>query len=141
MPSILLVEDDRQLRAMLKALLDEKGYEVLEADSGVGVDDLYKVRHPDLVVTDIVMPGKEGLELIRDLQGQDGKVRIIAISGAGPGKAECYLKLAQKLGARSTLCKPFSSTEFLQAICIALGSKSPADSSQDGDGGPAALDW
>ena len=89
MRSVLLVEDDDQLRADLKQLLIDTGYEVWEAPSGVGVGDLYQQHHPDLVITDLLMPDRDGLEVIMDLRGRDPNARIIAMSWgrqAQPGR-------------------------------------------------------
>ena len=116
MASILLVEDDDQVRAVLKELLIRSGHEVSEATSGIGVSDLYEKQRFDLVITDLVMPNIEGLEVIMDLRRIDRTVRIIAISGGGQSKAEDYLRLAQKLGVQATLSKPFSNQEFLDAV-------------------------
>ena len=120
MPRILLVEDDDQLRPMLKLLLTTAGYEVWEARDGRGVGDLYEHHHPNLVITDLVMPDKDGLEVIMDLRRRDPKVRIIAMSGGGQGSAECYLKIARKLGAQRTLSKPFGNNEFLEAVLLVV---------------------
>ena len=116
MASILLVEDDDQLRTMLKELLMRSGYEVSEATSGVGVCDLYEKQRFDLVITDLVMPNIEGLEVIMDLRRIDRTARIIAISGGGQSRAEDYLRLAHKLVVQATLSKPFSNQEFLDAV-------------------------
>lgn len=124
MPSVLLVEDDDQLRAMLKLILISSGYEVWEASNGKGVNNLYQQHHPDLVVTDLMMPDKDGLEVIMDLRREDPNVRIMAISGGGQRNPEVDLKMALKLGAASILPKPFLDTEFVEAVRLALESRS-----------------
>jgi DNA-binding response OmpR family regulator len=122
--SILLVEDDDQLRVMLTTLLTSTGYEVWEAPNGRGVCDLYRQHDFDLVITDLVMPEIEGLGMITELQRINHNVRIIAMSGGGQGgrqaKAEEYLLLAEKLGAQLTLTKPFDNQEFLDAVRLVL---------------------
>ena len=120
MASILLVEDDDQLRTMLKLLLTNSGYEVWEAPNGTRVCDIYQQQRFDLVITDLVMPDKEGLGVIMELRRRDQNVRIIAMSGGLQGRAEEYLRIAQKLGAQLTLSKPFGNQEFLEAVCLAL---------------------
>jgi DNA-binding response OmpR family regulator len=120
MASILLVEDDDQLRTMLKLLLTNSGYEVCEAPNGTRVCDMYQQQRFDLVITDLVMPDKEGLGVIMELRRRDQNVRIIAMSGGLQGRAEEYLRIAQKLGAQLTLSKPFGNQEFLEAVCLAL---------------------
>jgi DNA-binding response OmpR family regulator len=116
MASILLVEDDDQLRTMLKMVLTGAGYEVSEASNGARVCDMYQQQRFDLVITDLVMPDIEGLEVIMELRRNDQNVRIIAMSGGGQVRAEEYLGTAQKLGANLTLSKPFGNQEFLEAV-------------------------
>jgi DNA-binding response OmpR family regulator len=120
MARILLVEDDDQLRTMLKLLLTSVGHEVWEAPNGRRVCDMHQQQRFDLVITDLVMPDKEGLEVIMELRCSDQNVRIIAMSGMGQGRAEEYLGIAQKLGAQLTLSKPFGEQEFLDAVRLAL---------------------
>jgi DNA-binding response OmpR family regulator len=120
MPKILLVEDDDQLRGMLKLLLTSAGYEVSEATNGKRVCDMHQQQRFDLVITDLVMPDIDGLAVIMELRRIDRDVRIIAMSGGGQGKGEGYLRIAQKLGAHLTLSKPFGNQEFLEAVRLAL---------------------
>jgi DNA-binding response OmpR family regulator len=120
MPKILLVEDDDQLRGMLKLLLTSAGYEVSEATNGKRVCDMHQQQRFDLVITDLVMPDIDGLAVIMELRRIDRDVRIIAMSGGGQGKGEDYLRIAQKLGAHLTLSKPFGNQEFLEAVRLAL---------------------
>lgn len=122
MRTILIVEDDEQLRAMLKLILLESGYAVLEAATGNEVEVIYQQQHPDLVITDLLMPDKDGLEVIMDLRRTDQDVKIIAISGSSSKNSANYLSLAQKLGARGTLTKPFTPEEFLEAVRLGLES-------------------
>jgi DNA-binding response OmpR family regulator len=121
MSSVLLVEDDDQLRAELKLLLIAAGYEVLEASSGKLVEHLYQQHHPDLVVTDLLMPDKDGLEVIMDLRRHDRSIRIIAMSEEGQ-RSPVVDQVARKFGAVSTLSKPFLDTEFVEAVRLALES-------------------
>ena len=76
----------------------------------------------DLVITDIVMPGKEGLEVLMALRKIHPPVKIIAISGGGRGDATDYLRMATKMGAARVLSKPFSNEALLAAIDAVLGS-------------------
>jgi DNA-binding response OmpR family regulator len=133
MASILLVEDDDQLRTMLKDLLMRSGYEVSEAPDGRRVCDMHQQQRFDLVITDLVMPDIEGLALIMELRCIDQDVRIIAMSGARQGRAKEYLRIAQKLGAQLTLVKPFGDQEFLKAVCLALETKAQSDPTLDSE--------
>ena len=117
MPSILLVEDDFQIRAMLSETLGQEGYEVIEAEHGKRALELFEFRRPDLILTDILMPEKEGLSLITELRRLDPEVKIIAISGGAPTLTpECNLDLARMFGAGRVFSKPLDIDELLKAI-------------------------
>lgn len=116
MPLILVADDNDQVRALLARILKRTGYEVLEARNGEDALHLYSQRPADLVITDIFMPEKEGLETIRELRQRHANVRIIAMSGGGRGSARDLLNIAQVLGAESVLAKPFTTMEVLDAV-------------------------
>lgn len=133
MANVLLVEDDDQLRTMLRELLTGSGYEVWEAANGKQGCDLYREQRFDLVVTDLVMPETDGVGVIMELRRIDQNVRIIAISGGGQIKADPYLKIARKLGVLATLSKPFGNKEFLDAVSLAIGAQAQNDPLVDSD--------
>ena len=136
MASILLVDDDEQLRTMLGEVLRRAGYEVRLASDGAEAIKLYRSHPTDLIITDLVMPEKEGLEMIRELRRDRPEVRIIAMSGGGrSGKANC-LKVAKALGAQQVLDKPFSHQEILEAIREVLA----ASTAQNENAGPRSCD-
>lgn len=114
--SILVIDDDPQLRGFLREVLDQEGYQVFEAENGNEGSSLHARHQPDLVVTDIVMPEKEGMELIRELRQEDPALPIIAMSGGNAGFSGSYLAAAGKLGANLTLAKPFTASHLLAAI-------------------------
>ena len=116
MPTILLIDDEAPLRKMLKILLERNGFQVLEAPDGHHGVALYKAHHPDLVITDLIMPEKEGLEVIRELKAFDPNIKIIAVSGGGIVDPMMYLKLARQFGAQYALSKPISNTDLLSTI-------------------------
>lgn len=119
MSSILLVEDDTDLSEMLTRVLTIAGYEVWEATGGAMAEETYDQIHPDLVITDLFMPEKDGIELIVNLRRKDAGVKILAISGgAGKIKADYQLVIARKLGAQQTLAKPFSNDQLLEAVSL-----------------------
>jgi DNA-binding response OmpR family regulator len=120
MARILLVDDDDQLRTMLCEVLTRAGYEVQEASNGKLAIELYRTNPTDLVITDLVMPEKEGLEMIVELKRLSSEVKIIAMSGGGRGGAQDYLTMAKALGAQRVLAKPFSHAEILEAVNQAL---------------------
>ena len=113
MSKILIIEDDTDFREMLSELLHRKGYEVGQASNG---EDAY-----DLIITDIIMPDKEGLETILELKKNIPQCKIFAISGGGRSAAGNYLKTAEYFGAVRTFQKPFDPGELIEAIESLLG--------------------
>ncbi len=113
---ILLIDDDEQFREMLAELLKRNGYDVIEASDGIHANSLYLKHHPKLVITDIIMPEKEGIETIIDLKREFNNIKIIAISGGGRTNAMDNLRSARLLGADKTLEKPFENKEILNII-------------------------
>ncbi len=125
MALILVIDDDAEIRKMLRIMLEREGYEVEDAQDGdVGLT-MYRERPSDLVITDIVMPEKEGIETIRTLKRENPHVKIIAMSGGGRIMPDSYLKLAKSLGADVTFTKPIEKKKLVQAIKDLLG-ESPA---------------
>lgn len=119
---ILVIDDEPQVRAMLRQMLEREGYEVLEAEEGGAGMKLYQTQSPDLVITDILMPGKEGIETILAMRKAHPDVKIIAISGGRRmGKLD-ILPIAQTFGAVYTLAKPFEREELLEAVQAVLAS-------------------
>ncbi len=116
MSLILVIDDDTNFRSMLKAMLEREEYEVKEACNGKDGINLFKKTLPDLTITDIVMPEKEGIETIRELRQHAPDAKIIAISGGGQLEAQDYLFLAKKFGAACTLAKPFKREVLLAEV-------------------------
>lgn len=114
--SILLVDDDNQFRAMLSEALTGEGFQVQEASDGLQALKLYQSQPADLVITDLVMPEKEGLEMIKEIKELFTGVKIIAISGGGRGGSKNYLTMAKAFGAQRVLTKPFLHHEMLTTI-------------------------
>ena len=107
MARILIIEDESQLRHMVEQLLTRAGHEVLSASDGRSGMDLYHEQLPDLVITDILMPEVDGLEIIRSLRREFPQVKIIAMSGGGETGKLQYLPEAREFGADIALSKPF----------------------------------
>ncbi len=101
---------------MLKRVLRSAGYQVLEAPDGRVGTLLYKSKRPDLVITDILMPEKEGIETITELRKEFSKAKILAISGGGMLDQSQYLEIAKTSGASDTLAKPFENEDLLYKI-------------------------
>lgn len=120
MAKILIIDDDLMFRKMLKQLLEREGYDIIEADNGNSGLKQFQQSFPDLVICDLIMPDKEGLETIQEMQKLNSKVSIIAVSGGGKAEPTVYLPLAKALGARITFPKPFVHQEFLEAVTACL---------------------
>jgi DNA-binding response OmpR family regulator len=116
MSRILIIDDDLQIRKMLRLTLVAAGFEVAEAQDGKVAMKIMRQAPAELVVTDLIMPEKEGIETIIELKRDFPEVKIIAISGGGRIDPKDYLFLAEKLGAQLTLEKPFGRKEILDAI-------------------------
>ncbi len=112
------------MRSMLSRALQRSGYDVIEAADGAAGLAALESRLPQLVVTDIIMPGKEGLELIMDLRRTHPDIPIIAISGGGRLEPSVHLKLAQASGAARIFEKPLQLEAFLEAVNTLLKPKS-----------------
>jgi DNA-binding response OmpR family regulator len=114
---ILFVDDDAAVVIFASRVLRDAGFEVLVAGDGDVALSTAEAEHPDLVITDLVMPGREGLETIMILRKSHPSIPVIAISGAFNGH---FLKPALMLGARAALPKPFSEAELLDAVRAVL---------------------
>ncbi len=117
---VLVIEDDKMVRLMLCKVLHSRKYITFEASSGVQGLQLFREQKPDLVVTNIIMPDKEGLETIMEIRAEDPDVPIVAISGGGYLRNINFLKMAGKLGANRTIAKPFKPHDIL-SIMSGLG--------------------
>lgn len=113
---ILIIDDDAELRSSMRKMLKSAGHEVVEAENGEHGMDAFRKQPADVVVTDIVMPEKEGIETIQDIRVLSPSVPIVAISGGARGSTLDYLKLARTVGATSTLAKPFRTNELLACV-------------------------
>ena len=124
MTRILLVDDDDLSRGAVHRMLERAGYVVWSTGQGSQAVVRYQTDPVDLVITDLIMPDKDGLELIQELRKADPNVRILAISGGGRVGADEYLSVARKFGALEVLPKPFSGQELKQAVERSLSSAS-----------------
>lgn len=116
MATILLVDDDEQYRLMLNEVLQLAGYEVRQAQDGKEALRIYQAAPTDLVITDLIMPEKEGLETIRELRAYNPAVKIIAMSGGGRINPTDHLMMAQRFKAQRVLAKPFSPQLLLAMV-------------------------
>lgn len=113
---ILIIDDDALMRDTIEAMLEDMGHELVLADDGSRAIEAMKTKPADLVITDILMPGKEGIQTICELQQDYPDVPIIAISGGSRRGGESYLPTAAALGAAATLEKPFTHAELIETV-------------------------
>ncbi len=116
MAKILIIDDDVQVLEMLEQTFEREGYKTVTAADGKEGVKLYREDPADLIITDIIMPEKEGLETIVELKRDFPDVKFIAISGGGRVKAEGYLRTAKMLGAERTFTKPVNRKTLLKAV-------------------------
>ncbi len=116
MPGVLIVEDEKELREMLKISLNRRDFTVLEADNGKEAIIHFKPLITDIVVTDLIMPEEDGLKVIMKLRELKPSIKIIAISGGGKAGPGSYLNLAKALGADAVYSKPFSINDLIATI-------------------------
>ncbi len=116
MQRILIIDDDHHILLMVKKMLERAGYEVDLASNGEQGLELFKKIRADLVITDIIMPEKEGLETIREMKRMQSDLKIIAMSGGGKISADNYLETARIFGASMVIEKPFSQNTMVDAV-------------------------
>jgi DNA-binding response OmpR family regulator len=121
-PRILVIDDEPPVRALLQTVLERAGYDVVTAPDGNKGLRYFHDFPTDLIITDIVMPEKEGLETIRELRMDYPEVKIIAISGGGRIAPEPYLSMAERFGAVRSFAKPVKADVLLGAVEELIGS-------------------
>lgn len=116
MASILVIDDDQLTREAITSVLRTAGHSVRDTHDGRRAVDMHNQNAAQLIITDILMPDFDGIELIRQLRKTDPAVKIVAISAGGWAEPEKFLTMAQRLGADATLSKPFEWEKFLQTV-------------------------
>jgi CheY-like chemotaxis protein len=111
---ILLIDDDAFYRGVLRQLLEDGGHQIIEAVNGPQGLERFRTQQPDLVITDMRMPGVDGGEVIRKLREMNGSLRIVAVSGAAPVHEPA--PSAAEIGADAILSKLSPLEEILSAI-------------------------
>jgi len=116
MPDILLIDDDDDIRDVLTFALKAAGFSVRQAANGnIGLAE-HRKKPADLIITDLLMPEREGIETIRELRKSDRDVPVIVITGGGPMPPDALIDLAGTLGATTGFAKPFSVKELIEAV-------------------------
>ena len=121
MPRILIIDDDSAVRATVRHVLERAGYETVEAADGR--DCLRMMDGIDLVITDLLMPEVDGVDLLGMIRRLGLTVPVIAMSGGGKVDAKSYLDVAKALGAYATIAKPFDLEHLLDTVRGALASR------------------
>ncbi|MFO7755779.1 MAG: response regulator [Bacteroidales bacterium] len=122
MAGILLVEDNEDLRTMLKQSLEKRNHKIIEASNGREAVNKFKSVMTDLVITDILMPEQDGIGLIMELKKVKPELFIIAISGGGKIGPSNYLDIARTLGADAVFPKPFNINHLIDEVENLTGS-------------------
>jgi len=120
---ILIIDDEDRTRMLIRKILEREGYEVMEASNGKEGIKHYRANPADLVITDIIMPEKEGIETILDLRKDFPDVKVIAMSGGGHEEADSYLKIAKQVGAVETMNKPIKNEDLVRIVKNILDNK------------------
>lgn len=113
---ILVIDDEELVRQTLRLGLESAGHEVAEARNGEDGLLALEKSPADLVITDIIMPEKEGIEMIVELRRRHPRTAILAISGGSRTGNIDFLRMARKLGATASLSKPFTNRQLLEAV-------------------------
>jgi CheY-like chemotaxis protein len=111
--TVLVIDDDAEMLDLLVTLLEAHGFRVLTASNGIRALQVMRESAPRVVLTDILMPGQDGLELIREMRRAHINVKIIAMSGGGYVDKTDYLRYARLLGADATMNKPADTDELV----------------------------
>lgn len=120
MPAVLVLEDNEAYRNLIVEVMSQAGFEVHAAPDGRRVATILGERRIDLVITDLSMPERDGIETLTDLRYSHPQLPVIAISGDMPLNRDLYLRLAEKLGAARVLAKPFKMDQLIAAAREAL---------------------
>lgn len=124
MSKILVVDDESHVRDILQRILTGAGHDVTTAPDGNVALEMVHQSSFDVVITDLIMPEKEGIETIQELLTLEDRPKIIAMSGGGRVGPVDYLKAAESLGADASLAKPFDPERVLGIVDELLGNPS-----------------
>ena len=126
MARILVVDDEEDIRLLLREVLEDAGYEVVEAGNGDEALRRYWATPTDLVITDIVLPGKGGMEIIRELRRQTPEVPIIVMSGCDRLTTLDWFATDEPLRVQRVFQKPFRLLELCEAVREGCPHKHPS---------------
>jgi len=118
---VVVIDDNAEIRHVIELKLRTQGYKVITAANGKEGLNLIKSKQPDVVITDIIMPEKEGIEVITEVRRDFPDVKIIAMSGGGLIGPHEYLSWTKMMGVQHTFTKPFAINEILEAVNELVG--------------------
>ncbi|HEY3917559.1 MAG TPA: response regulator [Stellaceae bacterium] len=124
---ILIIDDEPMVRHMIARILDRAGYQTVSAANGSQGLACFRRDHPALVITDIIMPEREGIGTIRQILRERPGTPIIAISGGTITGAADFLAMARELGATEALRKPFEPADLLDHVTRCLAARPLAE--------------
>ncbi len=116
MPKVLIIDDEEDIRSVLKDMLNMSGYEVDSAENGKQAKEFYDKTDYDAIITDIIMPEQDGFEVILDFRNKNQLDRVIAISGGRRTSSEDYLSIANHFGVSSIFSKPPNYKELMAKV-------------------------
>jgi len=116
MAHILLIDDDTLALESMTIVLEDNGYEVSTAVNGAIGLLMIDMHSFDLVITDLIMPEKEGIATLIEVKRDHPALKTIVISGGGRNQKDLYLEYASNLGANDVLAKPFSASELTTSV-------------------------
>ncbi|CCQ72428.1 response regulator [Magnetospira sp. QH-2] len=116
MATILVIDDEELARFTIQEILESEGHVVLEAANGEEGLAVFRDNKVDLVITDIIMPRKEGIETISELKADAPNLPVIAISGGGRTRNLDFLELSKEYGATSVVVKPFTDEDLMAVV-------------------------
>jgi CheY-like chemotaxis protein len=116
MATILVIDDEPAMRELVARILSPAGHSIIEAANGIEGVGLAEKHRPEVVITDVLMPGKEGIETMCEIQARLPASRIVVISGGGRARNLMFLDIAKALGASAVLAKPFRSAELFKVV-------------------------
>jgi len=121
MARVLVIDDEPDVRAVIRRFLVAAGHDVSEVGDGAAALGILAEHATDVIVSDLYMPGMDGIELARALRKLPSRPAVVAMSGGGLGRQVNLLDIAAELGAAATLPKPFTKEQLLGAVQAALG--------------------
>ena len=112
----VVIDDDPQVRCLVAMMLKRAGYQVAQAKDGGEGMELCSSLDPEVIVTDIFMPRRDGIDVLREAKALPKQVRVVAISGGSPRLQVDFLSVADKMGADAIIQKPFTPAQLLHAV-------------------------